>query len=240
LGDKIGYSGSFVSDVERCERQPALDFAVACDREFGLPGTFVRLHELIRRNAYPAWFSPVVPLERKAVRIHGWEPFVVPGLLQTEDYARALVRMSRPQDGPGAVDALVAARMDRQVILDREDGPFLWYVLDEGILHRRVGSPETMASQLERLMSAVAAGGVVIQVLSFGGGDQPGTDGPILVYEFADDPTVSYTECWRGGRLVEDKTEVAAMMTTVSLVRAAALSPTASLDLIRHRQEELR
>jgi hypothetical protein len=64
--------GSFVSDVERFERQPALDFAKGCDREFGLPGTMVRLHELIQHNAYPAWFSPVVPQERKAIRIHGW------------------------------------------------------------------------------------------------------------------------------------------------------------------------
>jgi transcriptional regulator with XRE-family HTH domain len=88
LGDKIGYSGSFVSDVERCERQPALDFALGCDREFGTPETFVRLHKLIRHNAYPSWFSPVVPLERKATRIHAWEPFVIPGLLQTAGLSR--------------------------------------------------------------------------------------------------------------------------------------------------------
>ncbi len=144
LGEKIGYSGSFVSDVERCERQPALAFAKGCDREFGLPGTMVRLHELIQHNAYPAWFSPVIPLERKAVRIHGWQPFVVPGLLQTEEYARELIRVSRPQDSEAAVEELVAARMERQTILTRDDPPMLWYVLDEGILHRVVGSAEVM------------------------------------------------------------------------------------------------
>jgi hypothetical protein len=239
LGDKIGYSGSFVSDVERCERQPALDFAQACDREFGLPGTFVRLHELIRRNAYPAWFSPVVPLERKAVRIHGWEPFVVPGLLQTEEYARELIRVSRPQDSVARVDELVSARMERQAILTGESPPLLWYVLDEGCLHRVVGTREIMDAQLERLIAAASASGVVVQVLSFAAGDQPGADGPLTVYEFAGSPTVCYTECYRGGRLVEDATEVADMTTTVSMVRAAALAPRASLELMRRIRSEL-
>jgi hypothetical protein len=101
-----------------------------------------RLYALIQRNAYPAWFSPVVPLERKAVRIHGWEPFVVPGLLQTEEYARELIRVSRPQDSAATVEELVTARMERQAILARDDPPMLWYVLDEGILHRMVGSAE--------------------------------------------------------------------------------------------------
>jgi transcriptional regulator with XRE-family HTH domain len=239
LGEKIGYSGSFVSDVERCERQPSLDFAKACDREFGLPGSMVRLHELIQHNAYPAWFSPVIPLERKAVRIHGWQPFVVPGLLQTEEYARELIRVSRPQDSDAAVEELVAARMERQVISTRDDPPMLWYVLDEGILHRIVGSVETMDAQLERLIAAASAGGMVIQVLSFTTGDQPGADGPLTVFEFPDAPTVCYTECYRGGRLVEDASEVADMITTVSMVRAAALSPRASLELMRRIRREL-
>ena len=239
LGEKIRFSGSFVSDVERCERQPSLDFAQGCDREFGLPDTLVRLHALIRHNAYPAWFSPVVPLERKAVRIHGWEPFVIPGLLQTEEYARELIRVSRPQDSEAAVEELVTARMERQAIVTRDDPPMLWYVLDEGILHRVVGSAEIMDVQLERLIAAASAGGTVIQVLSFSAGDQPGADGPITVFEFPDVATVCYTECYRGGRLVEDKPEVADMITTVSMIRVAALSPRASLELMRRIRREL-
>lgn len=238
LGDKIGYSGSFVSDVERCERQPALDFAVACDREFGLPGTFGRLHELIRHHAYPAWFSPVVPLERKALRIHGWSPMAVPGLLQTEEYARELIRVSRPQDSEAQVEELVMARMERQAILERESPPFLWYVLDEGVVHRVVGSSRVMNQQLDRLLAVSAGGGVVVQVLSFATGEQPGTDGPISVYEFSDGPTTCYTECFRGGRLVETGNDVTDMVTTLTMIRAAALSPRASRDLILQARRE--
>jgi transcriptional regulator with XRE-family HTH domain len=239
LGDKIGYSGSFVSDVERCERQPAFDFAAGCDREFGTPGTFVRLHELIRHNAYPAWFSPVVPLERKAIRIHAWEPFVMPGLLQTDDYARQLIQVSRPQDSEARVEELVSARIERQAILAGDAPPMLWYVIDEGSLRRVVGTADIMDAQLERLLATTSAGGVVVQVLSFAAGDQPGADGPISVYEFPDSPTVCYTECYRGGRLVEEAGEVADMVTTLSMVRAAALSPRASRNLIQQARREL-
>jgi hypothetical protein len=115
----------------------------------------------------------------------------------------------------------------------------LWYVLDEGILYRVVGSAEVMDVQLERLITAASAGGTVIQVLSFNAGDQPGADGPLTVYEFPDAPTVCYTECYRGGRLVEEMSEVADMITTSSMIRAAALSPRASLELMRRIWREL-
>ena len=71
LGERIGYSGSFISDVERGARWASLDFAQRCDNEMGMPGTLERMHELTRREAYPSWFSPVIPVEAAAVRIHG-------------------------------------------------------------------------------------------------------------------------------------------------------------------------
>ncbi len=87
LGKRIGYSGSFVSDVERGERAPSEDFRQRCDEAFGLPGTLARLYEDLRRNAYPPFFAPVLPYEREADRISGWR-LAVPGLLQTERYGR--------------------------------------------------------------------------------------------------------------------------------------------------------
>lgn len=95
LGERIGYSGSFISDVERGARWASLDFAQRCDNEMGLPGTLERMHELTRREAYPSWFSPVIPFEAAAVRIHGWALGAVPGLLQTEGYARSVIQARR-------------------------------------------------------------------------------------------------------------------------------------------------
>lgn len=239
LGQKIGYSGSFVSDVERFERTPALDFAKACDREMDLPGSFERLHELIRREAYPSWFYPVIPFEEEAVRIHGWELGAVPGLLQTEAYARALIRVTRPQDSDEAVTRLVEARLERQRIFGRERPPMVWYVLDEAILRRVVGGPDVMCEQLDHVLAVAAAPGNVVQVLTFEAGEGIGSDGPISIFEFRESPSVCYTECDHGGRVVEDRAEVAEMVNKVSMIRVSALAPRASADLIRKIRSQI-
>jgi len=117
LGQRIGYSGSFISDVERGARWASLDFAQRCDKEMSIPGTLERMHELTRREAYPSWFSPVIPFEAAAVRIHGWALGAVPGLLQTEGYARSVIQARRPEADEAAIERTVAARLERQAIL---------------------------------------------------------------------------------------------------------------------------
>src|SRR5260370_25338670 len=97
LGKRIGYSGSFVSDVERDERAPSEHFAQRCDEAFGLPGTFMRLYDEMKKNAYPPFFAPVVPLEREADRVNGWSLGAVPVLLQTERDERSVIRAKRPR-----------------------------------------------------------------------------------------------------------------------------------------------
>jgi len=238
LANKLGYSASLVSGVETMDKPPTSDFARACDRILGTPDTFVALQELVAREAYPAFFAPVVPFEREAARIHGWELGAIPGLLQTEDYARALIRVSRPMDSEAAVERLVAARVERQAILSRENPPVVWYVIDEGILRRSVGGPAVMGTQIDRVIEAASTPGVVIQVLPFTA-DHAGTDGPISIYEFADAPTVCYTECYSGGRIVEAHAEVVDLTMVMSLLRAAALPPRESLEVIRQIRREI-
>jgi hypothetical protein len=109
---------------------------------------------------------------------------VVPGLLQTEDYARAVISAGRPQDTSAAIDRAVGARLERQAILNREHPPVLWHVLHEGVLRHVVGSPAIMRDQLDKLTALAREPGVVIQILPFTASDHPGTDGPILVYDF--------------------------------------------------------
>jgi hypothetical protein len=100
-----------------------------------------------------------------------------------------------------------------------------------------VGGPAVMGDQLDSLIESAAS--VVLQVLPFTARDQPGADGPITVYEFAASPAVSYTECHSGGRIVEGQTEVADLMRIVNLLRASALPPDRSLELIRRIRSEL-
>jgi transcriptional regulator with XRE-family HTH domain len=165
LGKRIGYSGSFVSDVERGERAPSEDFAQRCDEAFGLPRTFARLYEDLRRNAYPPFFAPVLPYEREADTIHGWCLGAVPGLLQTERYARSVVRAQRPWDDEESVQRTVEARTERQDILARSKPPMLWYVMHEGMLRHVIGDAEIMGEQVGKLIKAAETPRIIIQVL---------------------------------------------------------------------------
>jgi transcriptional regulator with XRE-family HTH domain len=247
-GEKLGYSASLVSGVETMDKNPTADFARACDKGFSTPGfdedsdapgTFMTLQKLVAREAWPSYFAPVIDLEKSAVRIHEWDMRVVPGLLQTEDYARSVISAGKPLDAATIVDRAVSARLERQAILTRDDPPMLWHVLHEGVLRHVVGSPEIMRCQLDKLASLSGQPGVVIQVLPFAASDHPGTDGPILVYDFDGRPSVAYTECNGGGRIVESAAEVDDLTIVLNMIRAAALSPRKSTTLILKIRSEI-
>lgn len=239
MGGKLGYSASLISGVETMDKAPTTDFASRCDEAFAAPGTFVTLQELVAREAYPAFFAPIIPFEREAVRIHGWELGAVPSLLQTAEYARVLIKSGRPKDTGTEIDKLVAARMERQAIVSTPAAPLLWYVLDESVPRHVVGGPAVMREQLDRLLDATDTPGIVIQILPFTADNRAGSDGPISIYEFADAASVCYTECYGGGRIVEGREEVADLMTVINLIRASALSTRDSRHLIHRIRSEL-
>lgn len=247
-GEKLGYSASLVSGVETMDKNPTADFAKRCDKVFGTPGfdedsdtpgTFMTMQALVAREAWPSYFAPVIDLEAKAIRIHEWEMRAVPGLLQTEDYARAVISAGRPRDSVAEIDRTVSARLERQAILTRDDPPMSWAVLHEGLLRHVVGSPEIMCGQLDKLTHLASEPGTVIQVLPFTAGDHPGTDGPILVYDFDAGPSVAYTECTGGGRIVSSPDEVGDLTMILNMIRAAALPPRESASLIRKIRSEI-
>ncbi len=240
FADRIGHSLALVAAVEQCIRAPTPTFARACDSATGAPGTFERWQVQVVQESYPAFFAPVVEFERSAVRIHGWELGAIPGLLQTEAYARAIVRASRPAYSDDAVERTVEARIGRQEILTADAPPMLWYVIHEGVLRHLIGSPDVMADQLDKLLATAARPGVLVQVLPFIAHDHAGVEGPVAVYDFDDSPAVGYTECHRGGRIVEAQTEVADLMVVLSMLRAAALPVRESAALIRNVRSELR
>jgi hypothetical protein len=231
LGKRIGYSGSFVSDVERGERAPSEDFAQRCDEAFEMPGTFVRLYEELRKGVYPPFFAPVLPHEREADKIHGWV-LAVPGLLQTDRYARSVIRAQRPRDDEESIQRTVDARMERQQILARPMPPLLWCVIHEGALRHVVGNQEIMSEQVGKLIKAAESPGFVIQVLPFTANDHPGIEGPFWIFERPGGSAVGYSECYGGGRLIEGQDEVADLIMVMGMLRAGALPPQDSLHLM--------
>ena len=239
LAAKLAYSDSLVSGIETMAKTPTLDFAKRCDEVFGTPGTFVSLHELVSREAWPSYFAPVIDFENQAVRIHEWEMRVVPGLIQTEDYARAVIRAGKPRFGDAELERKVNGRIERHRLFERDNPPMYWVVLHEGALRQVIGSPAIMGEQLNKIIEVARTPDIVVQVLPFAASDHPGTDGPITVFDFPDAPSAAYMECNGGGMITESPEEVAELMTTMNMLRAAALPQRESIDLLRRIRSEL-
>lgn len=240
LSRKLGFSNSLVSQVEQQQKPPSVDFAAKLDEVFDLPGTFAALQELAAREAWPSYFAPVVDSETRATQVHEWESRVVPGLLQTEDYARCVIHAGQPRISSDELDRKVAARVGRQAIFQRADGrPFYWVTIHEGVLRHVVGSPEIMRDQISHIIAAASSPDIIVQVLPYSAHAHPGTDGPILVFDYDSAPSSGYTECKGGGMIVERPEQVSALVTSMSLVRAAALSPHESIELLRKIRDEI-
>jgi transcriptional regulator with XRE-family HTH domain len=240
LADQLGYSNALVSQIEQEHKPPSAEFAAKCDEVFGTPATFADFQELVAREAWPSYFAPVVDSETRASQVHEWEQRVVPGLLQTEDYARSVIRAGQPRITSDELERKVTMRLERQAIFTLATGsPMYWVVIHEGVLRHVVGSPEIMQAQLSRLIDAADSPDILVQVLPYSASDHPGTDGPILVFDFADAPSSGYTECKGGGMIVEQPEQVAALVTSMNLIRAAALSPRESRKLIGTIRDEI-
>jgi transcriptional regulator with XRE-family HTH domain len=234
LADKIAYSPSLVAMIETGRRIPTLDVAQRCDQALETSGVLTRLHRLVAAEAYPSWFRPFVELEKAATSLRSWQPMIVDGLLQTAEYARAVLRAARPYDRDEAIDALVAARMDRQEILLRDDPPKIWVVLDEAVLTRPIGEPGVMAAQLDRLITAARDPWITIQIMPTAAGAHPGLLGPLVIAGFDTSPDIAYLDTALTGQVVERSEDVRQVASLYDSIRAEALSPRASAELITH------
>jgi transcriptional regulator with XRE-family HTH domain len=232
LGARMGYSGSHVSSVETMNRTPTFAFGKKADEALGTPGTFVRLHARITREAHPPWFAPFVHFEEQASRIHNWDNRNVTGLLQTESYARAIIRAGKPGMADDAIEPLVAARMERQQVLDRDEPPFGWFVIAESALRARFGGLEVMRGEMDYLVELAHRPNIRLQVWPSSIADCPGCDGPMTVFELPDAGPVGYAEGYEAGRIIESSPEVAKLILLFDLLRADALSPAESLRFI--------
>ena len=182
----------------------------------------------------PPWFEAYVGLESDAARLHDFQPSVVPGLLQTQDYARAILRDAPYADYGEDIDQQLALRMRRQAVLDQPRPPQVRMVLGESVLWMQVGGPAVMRAQLLRLADLAAGPDLILQVLPLRTVAHAQPAGPFTMLEFADpaDPTMVYLEHLTGSLLLEDEDEVQRYRAMFDHLRAEALGPGASADLI--------
>jgi transcriptional regulator with XRE-family HTH domain len=240
LGQRLGYSGALVGKVEMGERSPAPEFAEACDKTFPeVNGLFVRMYKLARRwdGGYPTWFAEWLDSERQAQSLYSWEPLLIPGLLQTTDYARAILGAD-PEATEDQLDGLVAARLERQEILNRPEPPTLWVVLDEAVLHRMIGSRKIMYNQLLALADSLCRSNVTVQIVPAEIGVHAGLLGGFAIAIHDNARSTVYMESPDQGQTTKVPSVVKRLSLTFDTLRADALPRSASRELIGRVAEQ--
>ncbi|WP_407286490.1 Scr1 family TA system antitoxin-like transcriptional regulator [Streptomyces sp. BP-8] len=242
LGTATGYSEGYVSKVESGTLlpRPSEKFAKGCDTVFGTGELFAGLLRRIDDGDHPSWFVPYLNLERKASRILTYQTNLVAGMVQTEDYARSVFRVSNPRASAEAIEDKVAARLRRREVFERDSPPLLWVILHEACLRSVVGGAEVMTGQLDYLLEAAASPNLELQVMPFSVGVPATSTLPFIVLRFPNSPTVLYTETRVGARMHDSAQMVDAALDDYDLLRANALSPDESLTAIKTLLKEYR
>jgi len=239
LAERVGYSGATIGMVEAGHRAPPLGIGPRLDQEFKLPGTFERIEQRIRGIPFPVTFRPFVHIEAEARALRWFEHSLVPGLLQTEDYARAVLA-TKPNSAEAEITGLVSERMARQAILERNDppAPLLWALIDEGVLNRPVADPVVMRDQLKHLVLVSMLPNITIQIVPYAARGHSGLLGAFIIADTNDSPGIVFIEDVTGGRVAEDPDAVAEVTLRFDSLRSEALPKGASRDLMGSVAEE--
>lgn len=214
------------------------DTFVTLAEDANRPGWWQRYHDVL-----PEWFSLYVSLEGAARIIRSYEPHFVPGLLQTEEYARAVLEAGTiGTAGPETVERHVALRMERQKLLERPDPPHLWVLMEETVLRRPVsGDSRVMRDQLDKLLEYAERDRVTLQVAEFADGPHPGTYAPFSLFRFAEPelPDMVFTEYLTGALYLDSRKEVSVHLEVLDHMTARAASARRTEKLLRECRERL-
>lgn len=239
LADIVKYSKSSLHRFETAEAMIPPDLPAKLDAAFGTDGLFGRLYGLARKEVHPDRYRRRMDLEAQARVISEYAGHIVPGLVQTEGYARALFRVSNPQATQEEIEDKVSARLGRQALLRTDAPPELSVILDETVLRRAVGGPGVMREQLAALLPLVDAPSTVIQVLPFSHGEHALLGGSLTLLTLSKGQVAAYEESIATGHLLEDPEGVASRCRAYDRMRAHALSPKESRAFIRSTMEAL-
>ncbi|MBF9130824.1 helix-turn-helix transcriptional regulator [Plantactinospora sp. S1510] len=238
FGKTIGYSGSHVSSVETGQRPPTSEYMRQIDQAFETGGTFERmLLRLSKLDSTPAWLREWIEWERSAQLLRWYEPAYIPGLLQTEAYARAT--MTGVHLTPEQVEQRVQSRLDRQALLTADNPPQFVFVVDEMVLRRPMrGQPTVMAQQLDHLITLAELPHVQILVVPREVGVYPGLQGGFILATLPDQSVVAHLDHQVRAQIVDRAEDLATLQGTWEAIRSEALPRTQSLELIREAAKE--
>lgn len=240
VADALDWSVSKVSRMETGVRGLYPDDVAAVLGYLGAPSKLrEELLTLVREGEKPNWiqigsglpklWKNLIRMENEATSIRNYEPLFVPGLLQTGDYARAVISAGHLELAPGAVDQLVRTRMGRQALLSRANAPMLYALIDEMVLRRPIGDGGCMFGQLQHLVTMAERPYVDIRVVPFSAGANPGLEGPIVIMEFDAQPTLVHVEFRSASGFLEEPAEVRSAKVAWRELSSLALSPEESV-----------
>ena len=212
--------------TDETEREQVLSLA----RQASTPGWWQQYNDIL-----PRWFELYVGLERAASIIRTYEVQFVPGLLQTEEYARAVILIANGRASAKEIDRRVSVRVKRQRLLTQPDAPELWTVLDEAVLRRPPGGPGVMRAQLEHLLEMTALPNVTLQIIPFDVGPHAAAGGPFTILRFPepDLPDVVYLEQLDSATYLDSPDQVAQYLSVMNEICVQALSKSASKQMLR-------
>jgi transcriptional regulator with XRE-family HTH domain len=240
LAKTLGYSVGWLSNVETGQLRARRDQVVAIEKALGLAeATLTDVYDDLRHDHPVERFERYEERERLATRILDYEALAIPGLLQTEETARALLVAGRPADTLEAIDDLVARRMARHDILSRAAPPMLCFVLDETVIRRPVGGAKVHTGQLDHLLDLADRPGISIQVVPFASGAHAGLVSSFIIWSFDNEPSVAYTEDPATGHIHERPELVRTISDTYHALQTSALPSVTSIAIIREVRDEI-
>lgn len=236
LAKRTLISHQMLGAIERAERAPRKQFAERADKVLTAHGALARLwpgsHESV-----PYWFRQYAELESEAKAIWDFQSDAIPGLFQTEEYARTVLDASWPPSDPKRVKSMLSARMSRKKLLARNPLPLLCVLVSEGVLRRVVGSAQIMIDQLAQLVELGGRPYIRLQVLPFAAGAHAAMDGSFKVLDMSDGEKLAYAEIPGSGQVISDADQVGQCTQRFGALQALALSPSQSVDFISRYKE---
>jgi transcriptional regulator with XRE-family HTH domain len=213
-----------------------IDMFLSLARDASKPGWWHSYDDVL-----PSWFRTAVGLEEAATLIRAYEPQVVPGLLQTEGYTRAITAASFPAATEDFTERTVALRLARQQLLQRPDPPDYWVVMDETVFRRPIGGSDVMRAQIQHLIQAAQRPSITIQVIPFAAGWHPALYGMFNIFRFPDDqlPDIVYAEALTGAYYLNKPDESARYTEALDRMCAQAASPEQTITILRDKLKEI-
>ena len=238
LGARLGYGEDLISSVEQGRRIPRPELIDRADEVLDARGVLLAMQDEVARARYPAFFRDAARLEAEAVELHAYATQAVPGLLQTEEYARAVFAAWHPLLDEETVEQRVVARLERQEIFSRKPAPLLSFVVEEVVLRRPLGGRAVIAGQLEHILRIGRMRNVQIQVMPTDRDEHAELGGPFTLMETTGQRRIAYVEVQTVSRLFTEHKHVREMEATYGILRAQALTPRESLAFIEKLRGE--